>query len=157
MPCCSQPVPVTPSDIFLPPSITIRDCLDVVLSHPSTASPLPPVIFTHCLLIVLYHRVPASLPTLHGSPGAFSYYGVICRCQPISSWSPVAVTLSPPCHLSPSRCLSIIPGSCQLSPVPATLSTPHCCHPVEVIPSFFPHAPASPPLSVRSQSPLPQT
>lgn len=147
--CCPQlvisPIPVTPSDILLPPSISIGDRLQVV---PTATRHF----HTHCLLTVFYRRNPASLPTLPRSLGDFFYYGVICRCQPVSSSPPVAVTRSPHCHLFPSHCLSAIPRSSSSSPVPVTLSAPHCLHPVEVTmeclsysnSSLSSHAPPSP-------------
>ena len=83
--CCV--VPVLSSDTLpAPPSPYChplpRQCLNIVISHCSA------------LLTVPCHRHMAALPTLHQSLGYF-----------LITMSPVAVLLSPPCHLLLSHCL----------------------------------------------------
>lgn len=63
--CCSQVVICHCSHHSIPllSAVTVTDCLNVVLNHYSAVSSLSPVIFPHCLFIVLYSHITDSLPT----------------------------------------------------------------------------------------------
>lgn len=97
----------------LPTSSCCPSPSGTVLMGSSLTATLPPRChpsFSHTVSLPL-PLIPASLPTVHPSPGGLFYYNVICRCQPVSSSPPVAVTLCPHCHLLLSRCLSFTPSS----------------------------------------------